>query len=207
MNRLAPTKPYGCPLLPTTPHRTPSSFPPHRTAPVRSVSRTVSVTRWGRVWWVSSEHKEPAERRCWRRRRHGREPAETGSRIPGGGTRMKATRNGRAGIVPSTGTGWQRPAAEFRQRCSIESNPGAAVLSAKIIHRVPSPYKFVVDRSGSCFAGLILSRAGVRPARDKINPAKRLASETPLFAQIRCVPKRCSFLRINFVTGWLKGSP
>ena len=82
MNRLAPTKPYGSPLLPTAPHRTPHCFPPHRTVPVRSVSRTVSVTRWGRVWWVSSEHKEPAERRYWCRRRHGREPAETRSRIP-----------------------------------------------------------------------------------------------------------------------------
>ena len=125
----------------------------------------------------------------------------------GGGARTKATRNGTAGIVACTGTGWQKPAAEFRQRCSIESNPGAAVLSAKIIHRVPSPYEFVVDRSGSCFATLILSRAGLSPAPKKINLAKRLPSETPLFAQIRCVPKRCSFLRINFVTGWLKGSP
>ena len=58
----------------------------------------------------------------------------------------------------------------------VRKQPGAAVLVAEVNHRPPSLNKFRVDRHGPRFAGSILSRAGVRPARDKINVQKLIAN-------------------------------
>ena len=109
-----------------------------------------------------------------------------------GGARSKPTRSGRAGVVGSR--------AETGSRISpallVRKQPGAAVLVAEVSHRPPSLNKFRVDRHNPRFAGLILSRAGVRPARDKINPAKRGPPETPFH------PNEYLNSKINFVTGW-----
>ena len=58
------------------------------------------------------------------------------------------------------------------------------------------------------FRGLILSRAGLTPARDKINPLKRgwVLDPPKVALRVGWPGKWCSgrpeFLKINFVTGW-----
>ena len=47
----------------------------------------------------------------------------------GGGARTKGTRNGTAGIVASTGTVWQKPAAEFRRLWLHGKSPGRPVFA------------------------------------------------------------------------------
>ena len=97
---------------------------------------------------------------------------------------------------------WQQGSgpAETGSRISpallVRKQPGAAVLVAEVSHRPPSLNKFRVDRHNPRFAGLILSRAGVRPARDKINLSKRGLPETPFH------PNEYLNSKINSVTGW-----
>ena len=172
------------------------------TGPHRSLraSSTPAVGVWERVGervWrrVSSEHEQPASGRGGIVGRKGSGPAETGSRIlPAVLVRKQPGAAGLASLAAGLGAGRDRqpnfPALLVRKQ------PGAAVLVAEVSHRPPSLNKFRVDRHNPRFAGLILSRAGVRPARDKINPAKRGPPETPFH------PDEYLNSKINSVTGW-----
>ena len=60
-----------------------------------------------------------------------------------------------------------------REPAAAESKPRAVGLASRNVGRWRSGRSFRVNRTGPRFARLILSRAGLTPARDKINPAKR----------------------------------
>ena len=112
---------------------------------------------------------------------------------------VRADRHGRErGAGERAACKFQPPAVAWRQkipprRIYLRASKPTGAISAELDSADPPPHApgctpFGAVQSGSRFERLIMSRAGVRPARDIINLSKPLSARTRLFGPPRPPP-------------------